>query len=194
MNSLRSIWENASKFGRVVIVGTVALAVLLVIGAVFGESESGESGDTTPVATTAEGDSGPTEIDTEVNRATKQQTSKKPTGCSRAYSAEPSLAEGPVGSEIPTLHLGCGDIGRGWPLAVKEGLLQCEEEVVAELIVQRVTFEAPNGVVYAVNGHALDAEYPPIDPIWKKDPTGIAPRVSIGPLIDRGLELCEGAE
>jgi Protein of unknown function (DUF2511) len=114
--------------------------------------------------------------------------------CGVAYHASPGYAEGPQGESVPSLHIDCGDVGESWPLTVKQGLLQCEPLVLAGLPVQRVTFETPDGELYAVNGHALDAGYPEIDPIWKADPTGVAPKMSISPLIDRGLRLCEAAE
>jgi hypothetical protein len=53
-----------------------------------------------------------------------------------------------------------------------------------------VVFTAPNGREYAVNGMASGRGYADIDPIWRDAP-GPAPKVSIGPLIDVGLELCE---
>jgi hypothetical protein len=112
--------------------------------------------------------------------------------CGPAYFAEPHLAAGPKGSRIPSVKIGCADVGeKRWPLTVPGGLLQCEPLVISGLPVERVTFEAPDGTIYAVNGHALDAGYPEIDPIWKDDPTGIAPKVNIGPLIDKGLNLCQ---
>lgn len=109
-----------------------------------------------------------------------------------AYLARPKQMPGPAGVMVPSLHEGCGDFGE-WPLTVKSGVLQCEEEIVSSFVVQRVTFTTPDGTVYAVNGHALDAGYPDIKPIWKKDPGSYGLRVNIGPLIDRGLRLCEGS-
>jgi len=53
MKGLRTVWDNASKFGRVVIVGTAVLVGLFVVAAAIGESDSenGDGGDATPVAT-----------------------------------------------------------------------------------------------------------------------------------------------
>jgi Protein of unknown function (DUF2511) len=69
-----------------------------------------------------------------------------------------------------------------WPFTVDAGTLRCEPP-------QSVVFSA-NGTDYGVNGSALDAGYKDAKPIWKKDPTGLAPNVSIGDVIDRGLQLC----
>lgn len=74
------------------------------------------------------------------------------------------------------------DFGADWPLTVASGILACEGAGA-------VTFTA-NGTTYAVNGMAssLDAGVD-IDPIWAE--ARDAPKKNIGPLIDRGLELCE---
>jgi hypothetical protein len=52
-----------------------------------------------------------------------------------------------------------------------------------------VTFNV-EGTTYGINGDAH--EYPAIDPIWRPVPGG--ERVNIGPMIDRGLKLCEEAK
>ena len=108
------------------------------------------------------------------------------------YAARPTHALGPEGVEVASLRIGCGDVGR-WPLKVKSGLLQCEEEVVNGYLLQKVWFTAPDGTAYGVNGTAQDAGYPGIDPIWKDDPAGYGLKISISPLIDQGLKLCESA-
>lgn len=59
MDKLKSVWDNASTFGRVVIVGTALLIVLFIIGAALGDSEGGDGSDETTTATT-EVDPGPT--------------------------------------------------------------------------------------------------------------------------------------
>ena len=115
--------------------------------------------------------------------------------CGPGFYANAHMAEGPRGNPIESLKIGCADVGeKRWPLTVPDGLLQCESLVIGGLPVERVTFTAPDGTAYAVNGHALDAGYPDIDPIWKADPTGVAPKVVIGPLISKGLHLCRQAQ
>lgn len=75
------------------------------------------------------------------------------------------------------------DFGDDWPLTVDEGVLACVPAFA-------VVFTA-GGETYAVNGQAATQGYADIDPIWADDPDGLAPKKNIGPLIDRGLELCE---
>lgn len=83
---------------------------------------------------------------------------------------------------------GSGDIGgavsadgfgRAWPFTVDEGVLSCESLGPASA----VTFMAPDGTEYGVNGTALSKGYPRINPIQRRG-------ADIGPIIDRGLSLC----
>lgn len=75
------------------------------------------------------------------------------------------------------------DFGDDWPLTVDTGELRCEGASAVVFVV--------DGTEYGVNGSALSAGYPEIDPIWADDPSGNAPKMDIGPLIQAGLELCE---
>lgn len=70
-----------------------------------------------------------------------------------------------------------------WPFTVSHGTLECDQP-------QSVYFTDPNGTSYGVNGTALDHGAKPVAPIWEKDPTGAAPRVYLGDVIDAGLKLC----
>lgn len=69
-----------------------------------------------------------------------------------------------------------------WPLTVPGGLLQCSN--------MAVTFRAPNGTTYAVNGTAR-TKYPGLEPIWKPHPEVSGARMDIGPLLNKGLTLCD---
>jgi Protein of unknown function (DUF2511) len=74
------------------------------------------------------------------------------------------------------------DFRGDWPLTVESGVLACESAGA-------VTFTA-NGTTYAVNGIAESQDAgADIDPIWTD--TGAGLKKNIGPLIDRGLELCD---
>ena len=98
------------------------------------------------------------------------------------------------------------DFGAAWPFTVPEGRLRCTKA--------SVTFEA-DGSTYAINGIAQSRGFPRVDPIWKYNPDpeleqmyedyakekGITLaaawkalgrlRVSIAPIIDAGLALCD---
>lgn len=73
------------------------------------------------------------------------------------------------------------DYGASWPLTVDGGTLRCEGAGA-------VVFVGPDGTEYGVNG--LAAQYADIGPIWAADPTGIAPKMDIGTLIQDGRKLC----
>jgi hypothetical protein len=83
------------------------------------------------------------------------------------------------------------DLGDEWPLTVDHGTLRC----VGTGGLGRITFDAPNGRTYAVNGLARSARGArDIDPIWAPDPDPIltrdGARISIGTLIQLGVALC----
>jgi hypothetical protein len=78
------------------------------------------------------------------------------------------------------------DFGNDWPFTVEEGTLGCDDSQGGPA----VTFEAA-GTVYGVNGFAKTYGYKDIEPIWRDSSDPLAgPKVNIGPIIDRGLELC----
>lgn len=61
------------------------------------------------------------------------------------------------------------DFGDGWPLTVDRGTLIVAGDGA-------ITFKAPNGVTYAVNGLAA-RDHPSIEPIWI---TVVVARVELG--------------
>ena len=77
------------------------------------------------------------------------------------------------------------DYGDAWPLTVESGVVRCD-------LGHAVVFHAPDGTDYALNGIAMaePEKYKDLHPIWADDPGGIAPKLSIGPLIELGLNLC----
>lgn len=83
----------------------------------------------------------------------------------------------------PGLSVSRAEFGDSWPLTVDRGTLRCEAPGA-------VIFQAPDGSDYAVNGLASSQGYPGIDPIWADDPDPLIPKLSIAPLVDRGLALC----
>jgi Protein of unknown function (DUF2511) len=79
------------------------------------------------------------------------------------------------------------DYGAKWPLKVESGTLRCDDPGA-------VTFTS-NGTTYWVNGTAGDygaddQGWKDIRPIWANDPDIPGLKISIGPLIDDGLALC----
>jgi hypothetical protein len=91
---------------------------------------------------------------------------------------------GTPGAEGKSESVSRADFGEDWPLTVDSGVLSCEDGGY-------VYFTA-DGTRYAVNGFAMTkGDAPRINTIWANDPTGLSPRKNIGPLIDRGLALCE---
>lgn len=77
------------------------------------------------------------------------------------------------------------DLGADWPLTVDSATLACDGSDGMGDATATV-----NGKTYALNGLAKGAGLPPIDEIWKADPDLPGLKKSIGPLIDRALELC----
>lgn len=74
-------------------------------------------------------------------------------------------------------------------MTVDAGVLSCESHGGG---VHSVFFTDPEGKRYALNGIAEGhhPELPPIDQIWAPNPKVPELKINIGPLIDRGLELC----
>lgn len=74
------------------------------------------------------------------------------------------------------------EFGDRWPFMVDAGTLHCD-------LPNRVTFKT-DGVAYGVNGAAVAYGFPPINPIWRNDPSIPGAKVNVGPLIERGLKIC----
>ena len=80
------------------------------------------------------------------------------------------------------------EFGESWPLTVPNGRLSCIFYTGRRQI---VTFIAPNGTQYALNGHAKGSgHFQPIDSIHSPDATNLPAKKNIGVLIDEGLKLC----
>jgi hypothetical protein len=84
------------------------------------------------------------------------------------------------------------DYGAEWPLTVPYAVVHCENITAGNLRLQVITLDTPDGTTYAVNGTAMDhTELPELEPIWAPDPQFPKDaKVSISPVIDRGLALC----
>lgn len=114
-------------------------------------------------------------------------------GGSAAPPPEASDQPAPEPDPAPTAPAGAvaaADVPKGdWPLTVNSGTVNCEGGAGSGV----VTFKAPDGTVYAVNGTAKtqQPDLPEIEAIWKKDPDIPGARINFSPVIDKGLELCE---
>lgn len=91
--------------------------------------------------------------------------------------------------ESKKLEIGAQQYGENWPLRVERGKLACEQNAV--------TSEA-DGIIYAINGRTQTENnrngsgWANSKNIRRYDPQGaMYGLIDIGPLIQRGLALCE---
>ncbi|WP_167492547.1 DUF2511 domain-containing protein [Pseudomonas leptonychotis] len=81
------------------------------------------------------------------------------------------------------------DYGDAWPFTVEEMHLSCLPGTAV------VVADAETGVMYPLNGQAKNKAralaLEPIDSVWRADPDNAGAKVSLGPLIKQGLELCK---
>jgi hypothetical protein len=96
------------------------------------------------------------------------------------YSGQPLP---PTPTARPSGAVSRAQYGTAWPLTVESGTLRCAPG-------RAVVFRTTDGTDYAVNGTAMDGSYEDIRAIWADDPTGVAPKIDISPLIQAGLKLC----
>jgi hypothetical protein len=98
-----------------------------------------------------------------------------------------TACESESGADTSGRAISASDYGDEWPLTLQGGVLACEGAGM-------VTFTA-EGKTYAINGLAGGAAdergWAEIDPVWADDPEIEGAKISIGPLIDDGLALCD---
>jgi ABC-type Fe3+-hydroxamate transport system substrate-binding protein len=83
----------------------------------------------------------------------------------------------------PRGHITRAQLSVSWPLTVDEGVLHCQGD--------GVTFEAPDGTVYALNGTARRRKAgKDVTPIWADNPSAPGKKMNMEPLIAQGLNLC----
>lgn len=101
-----------------------------------------------------------------------------------------TMTKTPIATTRPRGYVHRDDYGDAWPFTVDDGIVDCEP---GDRIVFRV-----GRITYAVNGLAQSwAEqegYADIRPIWRDDPKGQLPKVSIHSIILLGMELCRGTQ
>lgn len=92
-----------------------------------------------------------------------------------------------------SLKISKGQFSGDWPLTIDSGLLNCELSSVSPNL-QLVTFTS-NGKTYALNstarGQSKNRGWLEVNQVWKENTSIPSTKVSIGPLIDRGLALCK---
>jgi hypothetical protein len=82
--------------------------------------------------------------------------------------------------------------GDEWPLTVPYAIVDCESKTAAGRSLQIATLEAPDGRTYAINGTAKShGDYADIDPIWAPDPDVLGLKISMSPITDVALALCQ---
>ena len=98
----------------------------------------------------------------------------------RKDAAKPRPTRRPTGQEnVDSANL------NPWPFTVQSGTLIC--------INDGVTFTAPDGAVYAINGTALtEGKWRDIreSDIWADNPDAPGSKIDISEVIERGLALC----
>ena len=81
-----------------------------------------------------------------------------------------------------------GEYGQSWPFTVSEGRLSC---VWSSEHRQMVTFIAPNGIEYALNGEAQSSGFfRSVEPIRQPEPNNPQLLKRLNPMIENGLKLC----
>lgn len=103
------------------------------------------------------------------------------TGTSDVDQDAPSASATPTST--PPGAVSRSDFDGTWPLTVDRGRVECEPPSV-------LLFIDPDGNAWALNGTALTAGYPKINPIWRRTPNQLTPKVYIGDLMDAARELC----
>jgi hypothetical protein len=105
--------------------------------------------------------------------------------------AEPTPVDVPADLANDPGLLVSSDFGDDWPLTVPYGVVHCESISAGGMALNVVTFQAPDGTIYASNGTAKDhTNYPSVEAIWADDPNVDGLKINIGPIIDAGLALC----
>lgn len=86
--------------------------------------------------------------------------------------------------EVPTNEIAItqGQFGDAWPFTTSNGILKCENKAI--------TFRT-NTRTYGINGTAQGRGFPGPEAVWKVDPSVPGKRMDIGPILDKGLSLCQ---
>lgn len=81
------------------------------------------------------------------------------------------------------------DFGDAWPFTAEEMHLQCLPGNAV------VVSDAETGAMYPLNGPAQNRAralaLEPLDKVWRDNPAIPGTKVSVGPVIEQGLQLCK---
>jgi hypothetical protein len=100
----------------------------------------------------------------------------------------PPSPTGPSGDAHVQSLITKESFGEAWPLTVSRGELGCRRGEVTFIVVDD---RNGNAVTYAVNAKAKESGHRDISEILADNPKSPGTKKDIGPLIDRGLKLCQ---
>ncbi len=84
--------------------------------------------------------------------------------------------------EPETVTVRAEQLDESWPLTADAAIIRCEDDaVIAEI----------NGEDYGLNGTATSRGFPRLGRLWRPDPNVEGLNVSITPLLETGLSLCD---
>jgi hypothetical protein len=93
------------------------------------------------------------------------------------------------GHDARGVYVSREQFGDKWPFTVDGGYVESINNGNAFGVTYgAVVFHANNGKTYALNGFAMGRGYLDIEPIWRDDPNHLGLKISVGPLIDIGIE------
>lgn len=99
-----------------------------------------------------------------------------------------TISLGAIAGEIELLD--AADYGDAWPFTVEEMHLLCLDGNAV------VASDPESGRMYPLNGSATakatKLALEPLAPIWRDDPALHGAKLSVSPMIERGLALCQG--
>lgn len=83
----------------------------------------------------------------------------------------------------PRRRITAKEMGDKWPLTVDEVDIECRAD-------GRLALIHYDGVIYGINGTAMQAGFTDFRPLWKDNPTEKGLKINIGPLIAAARRLC----
>lgn len=191
------LWRTGRKRGAYVVGGVSGFFVLVVaLSLAFGDTKSTPEAKGSTVSTVSR--TSPTPIVAASAPKPKQKPRPTPAPAPKptpapAHAQEPAFTIPDQSSDAPNERtVSRADYGNDWPLTVESGTLRCDPP-------SAVTFTTEDRTTYWINGTAASMAdgngWLDVEAIWADDPDptyeGLDLKISIGPLIDDGLTLCD---